>query len=246
MNENQPQNFDSTDLDRLHSAVKREKPDVQPGREPAPIWVFVASMAAMVFGGSYAGAFVGGFDFENNSAFAGKAVDVRPIKVEPDAQLDPFQSAMKKGATVYNTCQGCHGVSGGGQPGAIPPLAGSEWVHGGTERIVRIVLNGLAGPVTVKGTSYTNIMTPQGHLSDKEIAQVVTFIRNSWGNEGTMITPEMVKKVRDESASHAGPWSQADLDPFKDKNIEGAIPAGPGATAPPPGAAPAAAPAPAK
>ena len=45
MNENQPQNFDSTDLDRLHSAVKREKPDVQPGREPAPIWVFVASMS---------------------------------------------------------------------------------------------------------------------------------------------------------------------------------------------------------
>jgi mono/diheme cytochrome c family protein len=239
MNENQPQNFDSTDLDRLHSAVKREKPDVHPGREPAPIWVFVASMAAMVFGGSYAGAFVGGFDFENNSAFAGKAFDPRPIDKEKDAQLDPFQFAMKKGATVYNNCQGCHQVSGAGQPGLIPPLAGSEWVAGGTERITRVLINGLSGQVHVKGATYNNVMPPQGHLSDKEIAQVVTFIRNSWGNQGTMVTPEMVKKVRDESASHVGPWSEADLDAFKDKNTEGAIPAGPGATAPPPAAAPA-------
>src|SRR5436190_23456561 len=109
MNENQPQNFDSTDLDSLHSAVKREKPDVQPGHEPAPLWVFVASMAAMIFGGGYAGAYVGNFDFKNNhSAFAGKPLDPRPIPHEEGAQLDPFQVAMKKGSTVVNTCQGCH------------------------------------------------------------------------------------------------------------------------------------------
>jgi mono/diheme cytochrome c family protein len=239
MNENQPQNYDSTDLDRLHSAVKREKPDVQPGREPAPIWVFVASMAAMVFGGSYAGAFVGGFDFENNSAFAGKPIDTRPIIIEEGAQLDPFQLAMKKGATVYNNCQGCHQVSGAGQPGLIPPLAGSEWVTGGTERITRVLINGLSGQVHVKGATYNNVMPPQGHLSDKEISQVVTYIRNTWGNQGTMVTPEMVKKVRDESASHVGPWTEADLEAYKEKNIEGAIPGGPGATAPAPAAAPA-------
>src|SRR6187401_1885897 len=100
MNENQPQNFDSTDLDSLHSAVKREKPDVQPGREPAPLWVFIASMAAMIFGGEYAGAYVGNFDFQNNSAFAGKPSDPRPIIIEAGAALDPFQTAMKKGATI--------------------------------------------------------------------------------------------------------------------------------------------------
>lgn len=56
MNENAPQNFDSTDLDRLHAAVKREKPDVRPGGEPAPLWVFIATMVAMMFGGGYLGA----------------------------------------------------------------------------------------------------------------------------------------------------------------------------------------------
>lgn len=245
MNENQPQNFDSTDLDRLHAAVKREKPDVSPGNEPAPLWVFVASMVAMIFGGGYAGAYVGNFEFENNASFVGKPADPRPVPHETGPALDPFALAMKKGATVYNNCQGCHQVSGAGQPGLIPPLAGSDWVtgpNGGTERIIRVVLNGLSGPVAVKGTNYNNVMPPQGHLSDKELAWVVTYIRNTWGNEGTMVTPEMVAEVRESSKSHAGPWTQADLDAFKDKNVKGEIPAGPGATAAPaPASAPAAA-----
>jgi mono/diheme cytochrome c family protein len=190
-------------------------------------------MAAMIFGGGYAGAYVGGFDFETNSPFAGKPFDPRPIEHGPQTQLDPFQLAMKKGATVYNNCQGCHQVSGTGQPGLIPPLAGSEWVQGGTERIIRVTLNGLSGAVTVKGATYNNVMPPQGHLSDKELSQVLTFVRNSWGNQGPMVTEEMVKKVRADSAGHVGPWSQADLEAFKDKNVEGEIPAGPGATAAP-------------
>ena len=239
MNENQPQNFDSTDLDRLHAAVNREKPDVHPGREPAPLWVFVASMAAMIFGGGYAGAYVGNFDFENNSAFVGKPPDPRPIKIDEGGQLDPFQFAMRKGATVYNNCQGCHQMNGGGQPGLIPPLAGSEWVTGGTARIARVTFHGLSGQVTVKGATFNNVMPPQGHLSDKELSYVLTYIRNSWGNQGTMLTPDMVKKAREEAGSHVGPWTQADLEPFKDKNLEGEIPAGPGATAAPAAPAPA-------
>jgi mono/diheme cytochrome c family protein len=247
MNENQPQNFDSTDLDSLHTAVKREKPDVQPGREPAPLWVFVASMAAMIFGGGYAGAYVGNFDFQNNSAFAGKPVDPRPIEHGVDVQLDAFQLAMKKGPNVFNTCQGCHQVNGAGVPGTYPPLAGSDWVHGGTERIARVVIHGLVGPVTVKGGNYNfpGGMPPQGQLSDKELSYVLTYIRNSWGNQGSMVTPEMVAKVREASKGHVGQMTAADLEPFKDKNIEGEIPAGPGATVVP-AAAPAAAPAPAK
>lgn len=241
MNENAPQNFDATDLDRLHAAVKREKPDVRPGAEPTPLWVFIATMAAMVIAGGYLGAYVGGFSFERNSPFDGSPEDIRPIKVIPGGNLDPFQLAMKKGADVYAICSGCHGVAGGGQPGAIPPLAGSEWVLGGTERTARIVLHGLSGAVQVKGATYVSAMPPQGALSDKEISYVLTYIRNSWGNSGSMVTPEMVKSVREATAAHAAPFTQAELEAFKDKNIEGPIPAGPGATA-----APAAAPAPAK
>ncbi|MEZ0390085.1 MAG: cytochrome c, partial [Verrucomicrobium sp.] len=122
MNENQPQNFDNTDLDRLHAAVKREKPDAQPGREPAPLWVFVASMAAMVFAGGYAGAYVGGFQFEQNAPYFGPSPDPRPIVILEEESKDPLALAMKKGAGAYNSCQGCHGVTGAGQPGLIPPL----------------------------------------------------------------------------------------------------------------------------
>lgn len=229
MNENQPQNFDNTDLDRLHAAVKREKPDAQPGREPVPLWVFVASMAAMVFAGGYAGAYVGGFDFEQNAPFHGAPLDPRPGGPGEDVVEDPFALAMKRGANTYNSCQGCHGVTGGGQPGLIPPLAGSEWVTGGTERIARVVLHGLSGPVSVKGATYNGIMPPQGTLSDKEIAYVMTYIRNSWGNQGSLVTQEMVAKVRAETKDHVGAWTEATLKEFADKDIPGEAPAAPAA-----------------
>lgn len=231
MNENQPQNYDSTDLDRLHAAVKRENPDAQPGREPTPIWVFVASWIVMIFGGGYIGAntLIGGFDYDKSSPFAGKPVDTRPIVHGPDVQLDPFQLAMKKGAIVFNNCAGCHQPNGMGQPGAIPPLAGSEWVAGGTERTARILLRGLMGPVAVKGANYNGIMPSQGALPDAELANVLTYVRNSWGNQGAMVTKEMIVKMRKDIESHPTPWTSAELESYKDKNITGDVPAGPSA-----------------
>lgn len=244
MNENQPQNYDSTDLDRMHAAVRREKPDATAGNQPAPVWVFVASMACMVFGGGYAGAYVGGFDFEQNSAFLGKPQDIRPIIIHTGPELGPFELAMKKGSTVYNNCAGCHQATGVGQPGLIPPLAGSEWATGGTERIARIVLHGLSGSVSVKGANYNNLMPPQGHLSDKDLSYVLTYIRNSWGNQGSMVAVDMITKTRVAVKDHVGPWTSADLEKFAKENIPGEIPAGPGAAVAPPAIpAPATAPA---
>jgi mono/diheme cytochrome c family protein len=229
---NQPQNFDNTDLDRLHAAVKRENPDVVAGHEPTPLWVIVGMMVMTILGGGYAGAYVGGFDSERTNPFAEKPNDPRGVNVVSGPQLDPFQLAMKKGATVFNNCQGCHQPTGLGQPGAIPPLAGSEWVMGGTERITRIALHGLAGPVTVKGNSYNNVMIAPV-MSDEEIANVLTYVRNSWGNQAPMVTKQMVAKVRAEVKDHVGPWNPADLEKYKEMNCPGEIPAGPGATAVP-------------
>ncbi len=236
---NQPQNFDNTDLDRLHAAVKREKPDVLAGREPAPLWVFVASMAAMILGGGYAGAYVGDFGFEQSNPFIAKPVDPRGVEVVTGPALDPFQAAMKKGGQVFAACQGCHQATGVGIPGQIPPLAGSEWVQGGTERIARIVLHGLSGPVSVKEVNFNGIMPPQGGMSDSELAAVLTYVRNSFGNQKHMVTKEMMAKVREKVKDHAGPWNAGDLQPLAEKDIEGEIPAGPGATAAPAAAAPA-------
>lgn len=240
MNENQPQNYDNTDLDRLHAAVKREKPEPQPGQEPLSMPVLLAAFVLTILGGGYLGAYthVSGFKFDRSNAFAGKPQDPRPIAHGVEVQLDPFETAMKKGATVYNNCVGCHQPTGMGLPGINPPLAGSEWVSGGTERIIRIALHGLIGPVSVKGATFNSAMVPPP-MSDAEIANVLTYIRNTWGNQGSMVTKEMVAKVRADTAGHAGPWKSEDLEPFKDKNVPGEIPAGPGATAAPqPAAAP--------
>jgi len=249
MNQNDHVENDQLDLDRLHAAVKREKPDVMPGRDPLPMWVNLCIWAVLILSGGYLGAYthVGGFSFSNSNPFPDNPLDERPVPHGPEAQLDPFQTAMKKGANTFNTCAGCHQATGLGLPGSIPPLAGSEWVNGGTERTARIVLNGLIGPVTVKGGNfnYAGGMPAQGaSFSDQELANVLTYIRNSWGNQGTMVTKEMVAKVREASAEHKGQWTHELLLPFAEKNIPGEIPAGPGATVAP--AAPGAAPAPAK
>lgn len=235
MNENQPQNFDHIDLDRIHAAVKREKePEPLAGQEAMPLWVLVGVAVVLVFGGGYLGQSTAnaGFAFNKTNPFAGAPVDPRGggIVVE---HLDPFQSAMKKGATIYGACQGCHQATGTGQPGLIPPLAGSDWVLGGTERITRVVLRGLMGPVIVKGATFNNVMPTQQTLSDSELAAVLTYVRNSWGNQGPMLTKEMVAKVRADIESHPTPWTAGDLDPLATKNCPGTIPAGPGATAAP-------------
>ncbi|TDU80980.1 mono/diheme cytochrome c family protein [Prosthecobacter fusiformis] len=227
-------NPDSNDLDRLHAAVKREKADLEPGREPAPMWVLFLFMIIAIIAGGQLGPMAGGFSFDVSNPFAASNFgDPRGSNKDPGAGADPFQVAMKKGASGYAVCGGCHQGSGLGLAGQYPPLAGSEWVLGGTERLIRVVQHGLVGQVTVKGQNYNFPGGMQGFgaaMSAGDLANVLTYIRNNWGNEGTMITKEMVEKVRAEE-KRATQWTMADLEAFKDKNVPGDIPAGPGATA---------------
>ena len=112
---------------------------------------------------------------------------------------DEMATLMKIGAQQYqNLCAGCHQPHGGGSPGQAPPLAGSEWVTGGPNRLVRIPQAGLTGPVKVMGTEW-NMTTMIGFgasLTDEQLAGVVTYIRNSWGNRAGMVSVEQVQKVR--------------------------------------------------
>ncbi|MBB5034548.1 c-type cytochrome [Prosthecobacter vanneervenii] len=231
-----PAHPDSTDLDRLHSAVKREKEDLAPQNQPAPLWaIFLLMLVAIIAGGQLGPIMNGaGVSFESSNLFVSSGSgDPRPGGAGAGAALDPFALAMKKGASGYSVCGGCHQGNGGGIPGQFPPLAGSEYVLGGTERLVRIVQHGLTGPVTVKGQAFNTPggMQPFGAaMSSQDLANVLTYIRNTWGNEATMITKEMVQKVRDEE-KRTSQWTAADLEPFAKKDIPGDIPAGPGATA---------------
>jgi mono/diheme cytochrome c family protein len=122
---------------------------------------------------------------------------------------ETFEEAGKR---VYaQVCQACHQANGQGLPGSFPPLAGSEWVSGGSERGINIVLSGLSGPITVKGTSYNGAMAAfGGMLSDMEVAAVLTHVRSQWGNSGVAVTEEAVAAVREAHGKH-GTWTGDEL-----------------------------------
>jgi mono/diheme cytochrome c family protein len=193
----------------LHKPQRSKFDDAEPSAAnvPMPVWVFVA-LAVLVFGGMY-------FMDEHGGGF--NSVVYTPF--ESSNQVAKYNQGaddpMARGVIVYaSTCQLCHQPSGMGTPGQFPPLAGSDWVLAKEpDRVIRIVLDGLTGPVTVKGESWNNTMVPwRGTLSDRQIADVLTYVRNSWGNKAAPVNPAKVKAIRDETAGRGGaPWTAPDL-----------------------------------
>jgi cbb3-type cytochrome c oxidase subunit III len=105
----------------------------------------------------------------------------------------------KAGQTVYSQkCSSCHGASGGGTPGAFPPLAGNDFVTGDSKQVVLTVLNGKTGPITVNGAGYNGTMPAwKASLSNKDVANVVTYIRTGLGNNhATPVKETDVAKLR--------------------------------------------------
>jgi mono/diheme cytochrome c family protein/glucose/arabinose dehydrogenase len=109
-------------------------------------------------------------------------------------------------------CAQCHQPSGLGQEGIAPPLVDSEWVLGAPERVARIALNGVRGPIQVGKRSVDLEMPGLYALTDEQIASVLTYIRREWGHEGSPISPEIVAKVRKESVSRGqAQWTADEL-----------------------------------
>ncbi len=109
----------------------------------------------------------------------------------------PAGDLMAKGEQVYTAnCASCHQANGEGMAGTFPPIAGAEQANGPAEDHIKIVLNGLSGPIKVKGQEYNGAMPPFSQLSDEDIAAVITYERGSWGNTGGAVTPEQVKALR--------------------------------------------------
>ncbi len=108
---------------------------------------------------------------------------------------------IEKGKQVYmGLCFACHQPDGKGLPGAFPPLAGSDYLLADRERAVRIILKGLTGPVTVNGKTINSAMPPQeAVLTDAQIADVLTYIFNSWGNQGEVFSADQVKAIRNQN-----------------------------------------------
>ena len=108
------------------------------------------------------------------------------------------KAKMESGKKVYQVyCQSCHMEDGAGVPGMNAPLVGSNYVAGDVQKLVGIVLHGSAFLANDQGRKYQNKMPPLTNLTDQEIADVLTYIRNSFTNKGSVVEPEDVKPVRE-------------------------------------------------
>jgi nitrite reductase (NO-forming) len=120
-----------------------------------------------------------------------------PTPLEHPVTILNHVNQMKAGQKVFaGICQACHQADGKGIPSAIPPLAGSDFLMADKLRAVKVVSEGLSGPVTVNGQSFNSVMPPQPTLSDADVANVLTYVRNSFGNHGEGVSPEEVSRVR--------------------------------------------------
>jgi mono/diheme cytochrome c family protein len=110
------------------------------------------------------------------------------------------QGTIATGQNEYvKYCLTCHQPDGNGVRSQFPPLAGNELVTGPADTLIRIVLSGLEGPITVKGLQYgTQIMPAQNYLTDQQIAEVLSYIRNAWGNKADAVASEEVRRIRGE------------------------------------------------
>ena len=187
-----------------------EDPEPSAAQHGLPVWIFIllaiALFGAMVYLENHAGGFT--------------SVVYRPYTSSNElahyVPIDPSQKDFFAGMRVYKrpTCAACHQENGMGTAGLFPPLAGADWVtESDASRVIRIVLDGISGPIQVNGVGYNNAMPPwRDQLNDEEVAQVVTYVRKAWGNKASGVKAEEVAKIRKETAARANkPWSADEL-----------------------------------
>jgi len=191
----------------VHAQLMREKEEPTEGFSPIPI-VLIFMFAALCFWG-------GVYLVEHDGDFRWDAYDP---KFEPGAAKAAVVEIPlpEIGAKVYrNQCAQCHQANGQGVPGVYPPLDGAGWVTDNKEVLARILINGLNGPIVVKGNTYNGNMPafgPAGYnLKSRDIAGVLTYIRQEWSNSAPEITEAEMDVFIDRYAGRGTPWTADEL-----------------------------------
>lgn len=113
------------------------------------------------------------------------------------SQINDVKASVKRGEKVYTkVCLPCHMADGGGVPNMNPPLIQTSYVLGDKTKLIRIVLYGMNERVPIDGDYYSNNMAPHNDLTNQQIADVLTYVRNSFGNKASAVTLTEVKQVR--------------------------------------------------
>jgi mono/diheme cytochrome c family protein len=192
--------------ERVHGAIYREVQDPVDGREPVSIWLVMGMLTLALGTGWYFGRFDGNFN--------PRILDGPPPAVVHSAQgagLAPTIDPVLLGKRLYANCVPCHQTDGRGIANQFPPLLGSEWVLGDPRVPTRILLHGLSGPVTVAGREYNSQMPGWGKLGDRDIAAILTYVRQAWGNNAPAVAEGMVAQARTETMGRTDPWSSSEL-----------------------------------
>ena len=193
----------------VDTAPSDPRENLEPGEAHRPISVWVVGfMGVVLFWGGlhlqgYSGAYKALVYDENSPGYGGPVSNI--VK-----EVDPYVLGKRLFA---DTCAKCHQADGLGLPGQYPPLANSEWVLAESpDRVIRIVLDALQGPVKVNGATFNNSMTPwRDTLNDQQIAAIITYERThkEWGHHASPVSPEQVAAIRKQTQDHAsaGPWT---------------------------------------
>lgn len=147
---------------------------------------------------------------ENKALYSGKEIDsvyLADKSVSAEAVSAAAQSSasgtlslaqqIKAGEALYNgTCSVCHQADGAGLANVFPPLANSDFLNADKARAIQVVLNGLSGPIKVNDVGYDSMMPPMSQLNDDEVANILSFVLNNWGNKGVQVSAAEVAKER--------------------------------------------------
>src|SRR5947207_6130165 len=224
------------DVQDVQAAVQREKREPRVGREPLSIWLIAVYGLAVFFGGAYLGRYSGNFSGEALDPYGGEMPTMKKVTGPQGAQQAAELSPHDRGKKVFAAnCQTCHQANGLGVAGQYPPLAGSEFTTGGSQRPAMIVLKGLTGPVKVKGQQFgAAVMQPWDKtLTDQKIADVLTYERSEWGNNASPVTTEQIAALRKELANHPNSFTEPEILAAPDEDLPGGAPPKPGEAAKP-------------
>lgn len=188
-------------------AAKREHVDPEERIRPMPLLPALVAVGMVVWGVIYL-ATSGPF----TPATLGDHRTLADLRGQPAA----VAGAAVDGKAVYAAnCAACHQAAGTGLPGVFPPLAKSEWVQSAPAVVANIVLHGIDGELQVEGTTYNGQMPSFAHLSDAELAAVLSYVRSDWGNSAPPVEEAVVKSERDANRRAAPFAGGADLEKLK-------------------------------
>lgn len=192
----------------VHDKLLGKQPDEKAHYRLMPLSLLFIFSGLIFVGGTYLGRFSGHFSPMVYNEYA-----LPPKAGAAAAPVDP----LAQGKAIYtNVCAACHQATGLGMAPVFPPLVGSEWVTGSEERLIRIVLHGVQGPIKVKGVDYNGAMPAAGpgsgfNLSPDKVAAVLSYVRKEFGEGAPPISAQKVAEIATKEGAR-GPWTAADLE----------------------------------